>query len=274
MQLISTIKIRAAQQKMQNSQLYKKQLLKLLSSINQTEEPSPLQKTYSKQSKTYLLIISSDRGLCGSYNSQLFKAISQYLKTHDSPLELILLGKKSHLYFKRFFPKLTVKHKLAASEIDFAKITDLMQTLQKEYLQGEFSELVLWRNQHISSIRCTLSQRQILPFIMPEDLSTNTSDNISANESINAQDSDTVIEPSAAKVLDLLLRELTVYEIYDAWLDAGVAELNSRITAMSTANDNAKNLISELKLKYNKARQLAITQEISEIVVGTQTIAN
>ncbi len=206
--------------------------------------------------KTAYIVITSDRGLAGAYNSNIlraaFLAMKQRHKSNDE-FTVIAVGKIGLNFFKK-------RGVPVASEITglgdlptFATIKDIASKSVSLFEDGTFDELYLYYNHFVSAIEHVVTEKKVLPLT---EITTSTK--LTSYE----------FEPSQEDILEVLLPQYAESLIYGALLDGKASEHAARMTAMKSATDNAKELINNLTLKYNRARQAAITQEISEIVGG------
>jgi F-type H+-transporting ATPase subunit gamma len=208
--------------------------------------------------KTAYLIITSDRGLAGGYNANILRQVTQTIaERHRSQDEftIFIIGRKGRDYFRRReFP-------IAESVTDLSDTPAFadIKTIANKAVQGfelkEFDELYLCYNRFVNALTQIPTVDRLLPMATP--------DSAAASSSINYE-----YEPSPEGVLEVLLPRYAETLIYGALLNGKASELGAKMTAMGSATKNATKLIGELSLTYNRARQAAITQEITEIVAG------
>ena len=213
--------------------------------------------------KTGYLVISSDQGLAGSYNSSIFQATREMLQTdHDSKDEFVILtigGAAS-----RFFKKMGIDVRLEINEVSdipsFEEVRKIVSSAVQMFRQGEFDEFYVCYNHHVNALLSNYRVEKMLPII---DL-----DEDEAKE----YELDYIFEPNKEIIMETLLPQYAESLIYGAIIDAKAAEHASRMTAMRSATDNARDLISDLTQDLNQRRQAQITQEITEIVCGAAAL--
>lgn len=212
--------------------------------------------------KTGYIVITSDRGLAGAYNSSVLRHLSDTVnKRHQSTDEytIIALGRIGYEFcIKRNMP--VSKHILGLSDQPtFSDVKELTSETVQMYIDEEIDELNIFYNHYVSAISQEVTSNQLLPI-------TNLHD----------QDSGSLAEyeyePSQGQILEVLLPQYAESLIYGALLDGKASEHAARMTAMRSATDNAEELIDDLTLSYNRARQAAITQEITEIIGGVAAL--
>lgn len=213
--------------------------------------------------KTGYLVISSDQGLAGSYNSSIFQATREMLQTdHNSKDEYVILtigGAAS-----RFFKKMGIDVRLEINDVSdipsFEEVRKIVSNAVQMFRQGEFDEFYVCYNHHVNALLSNYRVEKMLPII---DL-----DEDEAKE----YELDYIFEPNKEIIMETLLPQYAESLIYGAIIDAKAAEHASRMTAMRSATDNARDLISDLTQDLNQRRQAQITQEITEIVGGAAAL--
>ncbi len=211
--------------------------------------------------KTGYLVITSDRGLAGAYNSNVLRAVYQTIqKRHTSKDEyaVIAIGRVGRDFFKK--RGITVVSEITglADQPAFSEIKDIASNTVSMFADELFDELYLYYNHFVSAIQHEVTEKKLLPLT---DIS-------SGNKKLTSYE----FEPSQEEILEVLLPQYAESLIYGALLDGKASEHAARMTAMKSATDNAKELIDSLTLSYNRARQAAITQEITEIVGGAAAL--
>lgn len=213
--------------------------------------------------KTGYLVISSDQGLAGSYNSSIFQATREMLEAdHDSKDEYVILTIGSSA--SRFFKKMGVNVCLEINDVSdiptFEEVRHIVSSAVKMFRQGDFDEFYVCYNHHVNALLSNYRVEKMLPII---DL-----DEDEAKE----YELDYIFEPNKEVIMEELLPQYAEALIYGAIIDAKAAEHASRMTAMRSATDNARELISDLTQDLNQRRQAQITQEITEIVGGAAAL--
>ncbi|MFC0272475.1 F0F1 ATP synthase subunit gamma [Metabacillus herbersteinensis] len=210
--------------------------------------------------RTGYLVITSDRGLAGAFNSNVLRSVYQAMQQrHQSQEEyaVIAIGKIGREFFRKRGVNVISEITGIGDETSFADIKDIASQTVNMYADGTFDELYMFYNHFVSAIQQDVTEKKLLPLT---DLST--SKNMTSYE----------FEPSQEEILEVLLPQYAESLIYGALLDSKASEHAARMSAMKSATDNAKEIINGLTLSYNRARQAAITQEITEIVGGASAL--
>jgi F-type H+-transporting ATPase subunit gamma len=210
--------------------------------------------------KTGYIVFTSDRGLCGGYNSNVLRAVYQTIQErHKSTDEyaIVAIGRMGRDFFvKRGMP--VILDIIGVSDLPtFEDIRDIANKSVGMYSDGTFDELYVYYTHYLSAISQEVTTKKLLPLT---DITT--SSKLASYE----------FEPSAEEILDVLLPQYAESLIYGSLLDSKASESAARMTAMKNATDNAKELINSYTLLFNRARQAAITQEITEIVGGAAAL--
>ena len=213
--------------------------------------------------KTGYIVITSDGGLVGGYNSSILKQMMSMLKEdHSSPDEyvMIAIGGTGADFFKARGINLAYELRNLSDQPSFEEVRKIVTMATTMYQNEVFDELYVCYNHHINSLTSQFRVEKMLPIV---DLDP---------EEAESYEQEYLFEPSKEEILDHLLPQYAESLIYGAIVDAKTAEHAAGMTAMKTATDNAKNIISDLTISYNRARQGAITQEITEIVAGASAL--
>jgi F-type H+-transporting ATPase subunit gamma len=209
------------------------------------------------------IIVSTDRGLCGGLNINLFKAAINGMRTwsdQDIQVDLSLIGAKSMAFFKSVGGNVVASVRDIGEEPTVDQLIGGVKHMLDAYVDGRIDKLYLVSNEFVNTMTQTPQVEQLLPLEASDD------------ESL-AHHWDYIYEPDAKELLDELLTRYIESLVYQAVVENGACEQAARMIAMKNASDNAGTLIDELQLVYNKARQAAITQELSEIVGGAAAIS-
>lgn len=260
MEMVSASKLNRAEENAKTFVPYSEKLQEIVANIaanNSNAEHPMLQSREVK--KTAYFVITSDRGLAGPYNSNVLRNVHQTIhERHASSDEYVVIvaGRVGSEFFnKRNIP--IAKSILGlADQPNFADIKELAQETVQMFTDHEIDELNIFYNHFVSRITQQVTSKKLLPLT---DIDTGTAAGAkSAYE----------YEPGEKEILDVLLPQYAESLIYGALLDAKASEHAARMNAMRNATDNAEDIVDDLSLKYNRARQAAITQELSEIVSG------
>lgn len=210
--------------------------------------------------KTGYIVITSDRGLAGAYNSNVLRMVYQRIQEkHKSTDEyaVIAIGRMGREFFLKRGINVVLDIVGVANQPTFADVQDVTKSTVGMFADGTFDELHLYYTHYISAISQTVMERQLLPLT-----------DLSAEGKLTSYE----FEPSPEEILEVLLPQYAESLIYGALLESKASEHASRMTAMRNATDNAHELIASYNLQYNRARQAAITQEITEIVGGAAAL--
>ena len=262
MEMVSAAKLNKAQIKAQKFQPYTDKIREVVVSIagGTQEKTHPMLQARPVQ-KTGYIVITSDRGLAGAYNSSLLRVVMNTIKErHKSEDEygLIVIGRIGRDFFKK--RKMPIIQEIVglSDNPTYADIKNLAATTVQMFDDEIFDELFVYYNHFVSPIKQDVTEAKLLPL---SELSSEQGANV-----------EYIYEPNSDVILEQLLPHYAESLIYGAVLDAKASEFGARMTAMSSATDNASSLIDDLTLKYNRARQAAITQEITEIVGGAAAL--
>ena len=216
-----------------------------------------------KVEKTAYLIITSDKGLAGSYNSSIIKQMMSLLEDeHDNKDEYVLLtiGRTGADFFRNRGMNIAYELRGLSDQPTFDEVRKIVNEATEMYKNHVFDELYVCYNHHINSLSSEFRAEKMLPI-----------SDLDASEA-KTYEQEYILEPSEDVILDQLLPQYAESLIFGAIIDAKTAEHAARMTAMKSATDNAGNIIDDLTISYNRARQAAITQEITEIVGGAAAL--
>lgn len=266
MQMVSASKLARSEQAAKFFQIYADKVREVTTDLLRAElmngvtNPMLLRREVKK---TGYIVITSDSGLKGSYNSTILKAVMGMIEQdHEKKeeYEIIAIGGMGADFFRARGMNPIFELRGIADNPSFDEVQKIISKSVEMYKNEIFDELYVCYNHHINSLTSQVRVQQMLPI---EDLDHNEVDGYTATFEL---------EPSREAILDQLLPQYAESMIYGALLDAKTAENAAGMTAMQTATDNAKNVISDLTIQYNRARQAAITQEITEIVAGASAL--
>lgn len=260
LELVAASKLRRAQEAATAARPYAEKMKEVVASIaagSKGVKHPMLQKREIK--KTGYLIITSDRGQAGGYNANILRKLLNTLRErHQSSDEYVLfvVGRKGRDYFRRRGMNVLEEVTGLSDSPTFADIKTIANMAVGKFEEGAYDELYLYYNEFVNALTQIPTEKRLLPL---DDVNASTSNTAVASYEY---------EPSAEEVLNVLLPRYAETLIYSALLDAKASEFGARMTAMGSATKNAKKMIENYTLIYNRARQAAITQEISEIVAG------
>lgn len=262
MELVSASKMSKAEQNARGFVPYADKLQEVVSSIanSNTDTQHPMLNKREVK-KTGYLIITSDRGLVGAYNSHILKnLINNIEKKHSSKDEytIIVIGRKGYDFCRKRGLPVTQSIIGMSDHPTFADVKNLASEAVQMYADQEIDELHIIYNHYVSAISQVVTNKQLLP--------------IEHIENQGAASSNYEFDPGQEEILEVLLPQYAESLIFGALLDGKASEHAASMTAMRSATDNANELIGDLELSYNRARQAAITQEITEIVGGVAAL--
>ena len=263
MKMVSAAKLKKAQDAITQMRPYADKLTELLQSLSATLD-NDAGGIYSKQkeiSKVLLVVITSNRGLCGGFNSSVIKAsIKNIEENYDGKqVDLITIGKKGNDILAKNYT-IIENHKEVYDDLTFDNVAVIAEKVMHLFAEGQYDKIELVYNRFKNAGTQIETIEQFLPIVPIEGAST-------ANL-------DYIFEPSKAKIVLELIPKSLKTQLYKAVRDSFASEHGARMTAMHKATDNATELRDELLLTYNKARQAAITNEILEIVGGAEALNN
>jgi F-type H+-transporting ATPase subunit gamma len=270
MKLVSAAKLRKAQHQIVNMRTYAHSLLKVIANIAVTARVShPLIRSKPEVKKVLLMVITSDRGLCGGFNAQVIKFTDLYLKNNKEKYETIdflFIGRRASDFFAK--RKLHVLESITRldKDISYEMASGIAQKAMRFYNDGNYDEIRLIYNEFKSAI----AQKVVCETLLPVDLDKQTLSITEAQPSHFAMD--LIFEPSPEKIIDQLLVKHFSSQVYRCMAESVASEHGARMTAMENATNNAKDVLNRLTLTYNKLRQEKITTELIEIVSGAEAL--
>jgi len=263
MKLVSAAKLAKAQNNILNSRPYARELestIKVVSALVQDYDHEYLHE--KENNKAVLLVISSDKGLCGSYNSQLAKKVRRFLDETELDVKVYFIGKKVRDLLASTYNK-GKTYTFAKSEPTFIEMEHVGVELGELFTTGEVGKVFVAYNIFHSAIAFDPEVKQLLPM---------TLDQTEKEELKEKFPFDFKYEPNPTEILNTLIPQTYLSTLYTALLDAVAAEHGSRMSAMDSATGNCKKAIRTLTIKMNKLRQAAITTELSEVVSGAESL--
>ena len=256
MEMVAASKLRRAQAQVLNSRPYFESLYATINDIvDSTRDFSSPYLIARPVKKILYIVIAGDRGLAGGYNSNVLKLVQAEIEGKDATV--LPIGKKSVDYFRSHkVPAFTETYAEAAG-IGIGDCFSIAKQLSKAYLAGEFDEIRVAYTNFVSVLSQIPASLQLLPLVRQE---TGREGSVS---------SDIIYEPNSTEVFDAIIPEYLGGILYGALCESRASEQAARRAAMDSATQNADEMIADLSLKFNRARQAAITQEITEIVAGS-----
>ncbi len=268
MKMVAASKLRKAQNAILALRPYANKLKEMLGNLSESlqENGTNLYGEVRPEEKILIVSLASNRGLCGAYNANIIKATkllleNDYQKQYMAGNVKLICGGRhvSDFFAKKAYPVIDRKDHLL-DKVTFAPVAAFAQEIMDAFARKEFDKVLIVYNQFKNAAVQTLVKEQFLPIIPAEIKKTATSN------------TEYLFEPSRKEILDELIPKTLKIQLYKAFLDSYASEQGARMTAMHQATDNASELLKQLKLSYNKARQTAITTEILEIVSGANAL--
>tara|TARA_R110001583_G_scaffold62463_2_gene183635 strand:+ start:1126 stop:1986 length:861 start_codon:yes stop_codon:yes gene_type:complete len=263
MKMVSAAKLKKAQDAITQMRPYADKLTELLQSLSATLD-SDVEGAFSKQrevSNVLMVVITSNRGLCGGFNSSVIKGTVQYVKDNykGKQVDLLTIGKKGNDLLSKTF-EVIENHNDIYDDLTFDNVAIIAERIMKLFVEGKYDKVELVYNRFKNAATQITTIEQFLP--------------IAPIEGAVKVNTDYIFEPSKSEIVLELIPKSLKTQLYKGIRDSFASEHGARMTAMHKATDNATELRDSLKLTYNKARQAAITNEILEIVGGAEALNN
>ena len=269
MKMVAAARLRRAQTNIINARPYARKIAEVLGHLLEIEkevENPLLEKREIK--KVALVVVTSDRGLCGGFNINVIRKTEELLtgefadQAAEGNVELYCVGKKGYDHFKNTDFPIADSFLGIFSKLDFSFAVKLVKNLSAKYVAGEYDKVVVVFNEFKSIIQQNLVAQQFLP-LDPEKLLGEDTEKVATEY---------IYEPDKVSIINALIPKNLNSQMWRVLLESYAAELGARMTAMDMATENAKELIKNLQLTFNKERQAAITKEILEIVSGANAL--
>ena len=263
MKMVSAAKLKKAQDAITAMRPYADKLTELLQSLSATLDADSGSKFADQREvkKVLLVAITSNRGLCGAFNSNIIKAANKLASENYANKEVsyVAIGKKANDAFKKSTKVIANKSDIY-DDLTFDNVAEIAQLLMDKFVTGEFDKIEIVYNKFKNAATQEVMVEQFLPIVpVQQDANVNL---------------DYIFEPSKVEIVEQLIPKSLKTQLYKGIRDSFASEHGARMTAMHKATDNATELRDQLKLTYNKARQAAITNEILEIVGGAEALNN
>ncbi len=280
MEMISAVKMRKTVQSAVNTREYAELANNILLSVGSSEQTHPL--TISNNSNKHLLvIITSNRGLCGSYNAKVLISATNFVEANkfrniegeDKPIEysVLAIGNKSAQFAKRNNLELIGIYDKLSEKPNYTDVGPISHSMQKLFRDEQYYAVTVIYTRYISGLSQLVENKTLLP------ITSNTIEEFieelpKGKEVKEDKIEDYKYEPAKEEVLDFLLPMLIEVQLYQALLESSASEHSSRMIAMKNATESAGDMINNLTLEFNKGRQAQITKEITEIVSGANAV--
>ena len=271
MRMVSAAKLRLAQENIQNLLPYARQLLEVIADVARAHNVHhKLLEPVENPQRILLVVIASDRGLCGGFNHNINRYVEKWFLENQSQkkrIDFLFVGKKASEYFKiRKFPQPRKTILNLSRKVSYSMAQEVAKQLMAEFSQGDYDEIQLIYNE----FKSVIVQKLIVEALLPVDLSKSSFLNQEDQKAPFSED--LIFEPSPQHVVDTLLHKHFSVQVYRCLCESVAAEHAARMNAMENATNNAKEMISQLTLTYNKLRQAAITTELTEICSGAEAL--
>lgn len=268
MKMVAAARLRRAQDNIINARPYSRKIVEVLGHLLSAEQNlyNPLLEQ-RKVSKVGIVVVTSDRGLCGAFNMNVIRYTEELIENEFNDiydagnLSLYCVGKKGYDHFVRRNYKIASFYSGIFSKLRFVFAQNLMSELKQKFVDKEYDKILVVYNEFKSVIQQNLKIEQLLP-IKP----------FKGEEIISNRTADYIYEPDRASIIHSLLPRHLNSQVWKILLESYAAELGARMTAMDMATENAKEMIRTLQITFNKERQAAITKEILEIVSGANAL--
>jgi F-type H+-transporting ATPase subunit gamma len=261
MKMVSAAKLRRATEAIMSQRPYAKEIAKMMGTLSGGGLSAG--DTASKQSSTLLVVISSDRGLCGGYNGSVTRAALSFLserKKEGRQTKVVFVGKKAMELVKARSAVEQMHYEEFGAKVTFRKASDLSKKLLPIFESGSVDEVVFIYNEFKNAISQVVKTDRVLPLTLESDQDQNS-----------AKSDLSIFEPSKPELYEALSSKYFVIQVFKALLEAQASEHGARMSAMENATKNAGDMIRKLTLQFNKQRQAAITKELLEIISGSES---
>ncbi len=269
MKMVAAAKLRKAQDRIIETRPYASKMKEVVGRlVENSSEDNVLLRTPESTDNVLFIVIGSDRGLCGAFNNNLFKVIEdtiteQYSEYHESGnLSLMCIGRQAIKYFGKRDYNVIAEYPGFWDDIVFNKATEIMKSVVNDFKSGTFDEVKVAYNE----FKSVIAQNRLVESVLPIDPTT------LVDEEEEISSTEYIFEPDVENILQKLLPLHLNLQLWRAILESNAAEQGARMTAMDNATENAQEMKEDLQLEYNRARQSAITTEISEIISGAQAL--
>ncbi|MFC1834537.1 ATP synthase F1 subunit gamma [Thermodesulfobacteriota bacterium] len=262
MKMVSAAKLRRAEEAITRARPYSDKMRQVLMSLGSRVNPSShVMLEVREVKKALLILVTTDRGLCGSFNTNLNRraeALAKELKAKGVEVSMINVGRKGHDYFRRRGMDITEKFINVMNQIGYELAAQVETAATEKFVAGECDEVYILYNQFRTAASQTLIVKKLLPVTPEEEEQTRRSEYL--------------YEPSEDELLEGILPQYIRVQVFTAMLDSVASEHGARMTAMEAATTNAEEMIYRLTLKMNRIRQESITTELMEIVGGAEAL--
>ncbi len=282
MKMVAAAKLRKAQERMEASRPYSYRMQRLIDGIagRIDEDAHPLLERRDNPEKTLVVVVASNRGLCGGFNTNLFRGLDRFLdeqRIAGEIQELATVGRKAHNHYKKSDYEIVENYENVIDDVSYKKAKWIAGDIIEQFIDGTYDSVYLCYNRFISAIANEWVVGRLLPLAMAVELTEEDQEEPSAGEDEQQLQEDDIegeyiYEPELDTLLDKLLPGHVRAQVMQALVESEATEQAARMTAMDSATNNATDMIEDLTLQYNRARQAYITKEIVEIVSGAESL--
>ena len=271
MKMVAAAKLRKSQDRITQMRPYAQKLNAILKNLSEAQLSGDGDNWYSQvreEKRILILAVSSDRGLCGSFNTTVMKGVTRLIQekyeaqARQGNVVILPIGRKATEFFGKRKFEVIGQYSNLFSALTFEHASEVGEHIMKAFREGKFDKVELVYNEFKNVATQILRTEQLLPVVSPEPQA-----GVAASSQI-----DYIYQPSQQEIVEALIPNSLKVQIFKALLDSNAAENGARMTAMDKATENAGELLKELKLSYNRSRQAAITKEILEIVGGAEAL--
>jgi F-type H+-transporting ATPase subunit gamma len=270
MKMVAAAKLRRAQDRIIDARPYASNLRELVGRLAfEAKEKNELLLERDKVERVLFIVIGSDRGLCGGFNNNLFRELKKRIDSdfsslmNNNTLSILAVGRKAAMHFEKRRYSVWQDFPGFFEDLKFRSVSEILKSVVSQFKKGRFDEVYLAYNEFESVI----TQNRLIEKMLPIDPESLLLTNVGGGEHINY-----IYEPDVNTIFEQILPLHLRMQLWKAVLESNAAEQGARMTSMDNATDNAEELESDLQLEYNRARQSAITTEISEIMGGAQAL--
>jgi F-type H+-transporting ATPase subunit gamma len=270
MKMVAAAKLRRAQDNILRMRPYAQRLNNILSNLSNVSSEAG-ENVYGQKrdvQRVLIIAVTSDRGLCGAFNSNVMKAVNNLINERYSAqaaagnVEIMAIGKKGHEFFHKRNMPLAGDYTTVFNNLSFERVRVAAEQAMDGFVAGTYDQVDLVYNEFKNVATQIVRTEQLLPIQEKTE-----------EQAANQVESDYIFEPSKEEIVEQLIPKSLKIQVYKAVLESNASEHGARMTAMDKATENAGELLKELKLTYNRTRQAAITTEILEIVGGAEALA-
>lgn len=272
MKMVAAARLRKAQQRMSATRPFAKKMRDVVARlVSGNSTSNVLLRQPEEVNRVLLIVVGSDRGLCGGFNNNLFRVVENKIETdlseflQNKTLDLITIGRKADAFFKKRNYQVVDSYPGFFDDLNYEATSGIMEKASEMFAEETYDKVLIAFNE----FKTVIAQNRLVEEVLP--IQTDSFD-VEGDHSKTGEITDYIYEPDADTILEKILPVYVNMQLWRAVLESNASEQGARMAAMDNATENAKELEQELRLKYNQARQSAITTEISEIVSGAAAL--